>query len=305
MVMEIEGTVEEFRLWMMTQKRAARNTVESYINDLKQLTLYCHNKSFNDIECFTKNFFYTYLTFLKRECCLSNRSIARKLASIRCFLLFVNDYYHGSFEVDFLAIPKQSHKIPQIMSQENLQKLREFLEGDKTYAGRRGKLFFYLLYGVGMRVSELTRLTLSDIFMEQQLIKLKGKGAKERLVPLMFNLVQMIDDYIAHTRPFFLRYKKSMLNSDYLFPIIYKRKDHHISRQTVWSFLSKLGKVFDLKLAPHKLRHSMATHLLYNGADLRSLQVILGHEHLTTTQIYTHVDKKQLRETYNKKHLRR
>ncbi|HBR70372.1 TPA: hypothetical protein DIC20_04405 [Candidatus Dependentiae bacterium] len=303
--MHIEKAVAEFRLWMMTQKRASRNTVDSYMNDLKQLVLYFSNKSLHDLSYFNKFFFSTYLTFLKRDIQLSNRSIARKIAAIRCFLLFVNEYLGESFDLDFLVAPKQAHTIPQVVSQENLQKLREFLEGDVTKEGRRGRLFFYLLYGVGMRVSELAQLTLSDVFKDQFIVKLKGKGAKERLVPITFNLMHIIDDYLENTRPLFLHFKKGVLDSEFLFPVIFKSKVQHVNRQTVWAFLSRLGKMFDLKLAPHKLRHSMATHLLYNGADLRSLQVILGHEHLTTTQIYTHVDKKQLRETYNKKHLRR
>ena len=131
-----------------------------------------------------------------------------------------------------------------------------------------------------------------------------GKGSKERLLPISDDLLQIIENYVQQTRPKFLIYRKKILSSNFLFPIIYNAQPKAISRQYIWQFLRLLGKQFDFKLAPHKLRHSMATQLLQNGVDLRSLQVLLGHEHLTTTQIYTHVDKTQLRVVYDKKHER-
>jgi len=304
-VVKLIEAIEHFRLWLATQKRASKNTVQAYTWDLKQLALYCQKKELTTVAALNKSFLQSYLIVLKKELLFSNRSIARKIAAIKAFLQFLADYYNVTFNIDLLSYPKQAQTIPHVVTHEQLQKLLQNLQKDQTFVGCRRRVIFYLLYGTGMRVSELVQLSLSDIFYDQGLIKVKGKGAKERLIPLTPELVEILNQFINTVRCHFLNYKKKLVVSDYLFPTVYQGKAQPISRQYVWNFLKQLGRQFDINLAPHKLRHSMATHLLHNGADLRSLQVLLGHEHLTTTQIYTHVDKRQLREVYNKSHSRR
>lgn len=300
--MKLVEAVEQFKLWLMTQKRASRNTIQAYMWDLKQLVAYCNKKEIFIIADLNKAFLQSYLVVLKKNLLLSNRSIARKIAAIRAFLLFLSDYYNISSDIDLIPSPKQAQTIPHIITHHQLEQLSDSLQREETIGGVRNRIMFYLLYGTGMRVSELVQLTLSDIYYDECLVKVHGKGAKERLIPLTPELTELVKQFIHTVRSRFLYYKKKSVLSDILFPTIYHGKAQPISRQYVWIFLKKLGQKYDLNLAPHKLRHSMATHLLYNGVDLRSLQVLLGHEHLTTTQIYTHVDKRQLRAVYDKKH---
>jgi integrase/recombinase XerD len=308
--LRIEDAVNDFKVWLITQKRAAHNTVAAYIGDLSQLTFFTQKKDIkrtNDVFSLNKEFFQRYLSFLKRDLHLSNRSIARKIVAMRSLLVFLNEFKDCSFETDFLIAPKQVHKIPHVINFEGLKKMERALEFDQTKSGKRGRVFFYLLYGAGLRVSELSTLALSDIHEDQNLIKVKGKGAKERLIPVTSELMGIINEYILYIREEFLwsKTKKRHFESDYLFPVLSHLRVCHVTRQTVWGFLNKIGSYCGFKVAPHKLRHSMATHLLREGVDLRSLQTLLGHENLTTTQIYTHVDKTQLRDVYNKKHFRR
>jgi len=302
--MKLEKALYEFEVWLTTQKRSAHNTIQAYKQDLNQLINYSHKKKFFEVQQLNKRFLQSYQVFLKRELILSNRSIARKIAAIRSFFQFLSDSHKIDFDINFLSSPKQAHTIPHIVTREQISALLHKVSLGQTVIEKRNAIFLYLLYGTGLRVSELTQIRLSDIYEDQLLLKVKGKGSKERLVPITQGLIDIIAIYISEVRTKFLVVKKRAVESDFLFPTICKMHVQHISRQYVWSFLKKLGTQFDLKLAPHKLRHSMATHLLYNGADLRSLQVLLGHENLTTTQIYTHIDKHQLRKVYDKKHQR-
>jgi len=308
--LQVNNAINDFKVWLITQKCAAHNTVLSYIGDLNQLHCFIQKTFLNgssEVFILKKEFFQRYLAYLKRDLRLSNRSIARKIVAIRSLLIFLNEFKGFSFETDFLVAPKQVHKIPHVINFEGLKKLERTLEFDQTKSGKRGRVFFYLLYGAGLRVSELAKMALSDVYEDQNLIKVKGKGAKERLIPITSELMGIINEYILNVREEFLCSKtnKRCFESDYLFPILSHSHTCHVTRQTVWVFLKKLGSWCGFKVAPHKLRHSMATHLLHEGVDLRSLQTLLGHENLTTTQIYTHVDKTQLRDVYDKKHFRR
>jgi integrase/recombinase XerD len=164
----------------------------------------------------------------------------------------------------------------------------------------------YLLYVTGMRISELTNLTVSDIQFDTGFISVRGKGGKGRLVPIPEAIVLDIKSYLNEIHPKLLGKKSEFRSSDYLFPVLYAGKLKHITRQAFWAILKKMAILACVKksLSPHKLRHSLATHLLRKGANLRSLQLLLGHENLSTVQIYTHIDTSYLRQVYDKYHPR-
>ena len=148
--MRVEEAINEFKIWLVTQKRASHNTITSYISDLNQLEDYSRQKTkSSEVFDLKKPFFQKYLAFLKRDLALSNRSIARKIVAIRSLLLFLNEFKGCSFETDFLVAPKQVHKIPHVINFEGLKKLKQILEFDHTKRGIRGRVFFYLLYGAG------------------------------------------------------------------------------------------------------------------------------------------------------------
>jgi integrase/recombinase XerD len=165
-------------------------------------------------------------------------------------------------------------------------------------------MMVYLLYGSGMRVSELVSIKISDIHFDTRFISIEGKGGRQRMIPLPQSVMMLLSNYLqTHASP---SASNSIANPLYLFPIQYDKKIKAISRQSCWMILKKICEQAGIKraISPHQLRHSFATHMLEKGVDLRSLQVLLGHEEITTVEVYTHVETSQLRKIYDKKHPR-
>lgn len=160
----------------------------------------------------------------------------------------------------------------------------------------------YLMYVTGARVTEFITLRTNNIHRENSMLSIEGKAGRQRMVPVPDSMMSMLIDYIEQTRVEILK-KHS---SDYLFPVFYGKKIKTLTRQAFWGIVKQLWKKahIDRPMSPHTLRHSFATHMLQKGANLRSLQILLGHEHLTTVQVYTHMDTEYLRKIYNKKHPR-
>jgi integrase/recombinase XerD len=163
-----------------------------------------------------------------------------------------------------------------------------------------------LLYSTGVRITELIELEVGDCDFQQRCIKVTGKGSKERLVPVPEGVLAILEDYLQETYPKLLIKNKIKLATSYLFPTYYDGVLKPMTRQSFWMYLKKLAQTASItkNFSPHTLRHSLATHLLKNGVNLRSLQMLLGHEQLSTVQIYTHVDTSHLRKIYDKKHPR-
>jgi integrase/recombinase XerD len=195
-----------------------------------------------------------------------------------------------------LSSPRQGFSIPKVLSYTQLEQLFACLDNkERLPKDIRDTMVLLLLFVTGMRVSELVSLNLDAIDWHERIIRVFGKGAKERLIPVPQEFVDKLYYYVTSVRPVLLKYM-SHNNCQSLF---------NLSRQGIWYILKSRGKKVGITLYPHLLRHSFATHFLANGADLRSLQTLLGHRNLTTTQIYTHVDKHQLRQVYNNAHLRK
>lgn len=296
----------QFETYLLTEKRVAQNTFSAYKRDLEQFVAFTSRKkvSATDISAEHLKLFLQHLKRLK----MSSRSMARKIATLKSFFTYL--HYYGGWQHNFahdLKTPKLDKKLPHFLSEEEVEKLFDITSKDTTIQGKRNQVMLYLLYVSGMRISELCNLLISDLHFDTGFIHVSGKGGKGRMIPLPHVMIDMLRNY-TDTIYKNLSLKKGKMRADmqYLFPICYGGIIKPITRQAFWIILKKMWAKtgIDKSISPHKLRHSLATHMLKSGADLRSLQVLLGHENLSTVQIYTHIETSYLRSVYNKKHPR-
>lgn len=292
----------KFEAFLLTERRVATNTLNSYKRDLEQFAAFMQKESLvidtltgNDL----KNFIH-YLFGLK----LSGRSIARKISTLKAFFSYLQTYFNIKNSAKELCFPKVEKKLPAYLSEDEVKRILAQAELDTSVLGIRNTIMLYLLYVSGMRVSELIMLKVEDFNFDTGFVSVLGKGGKQRMIPLPVATVSLLQSYIQSIRYNFKEIGNN--NSFYVFPIVYGKVIKPISRQSCWMVLKKLCINAGIKrpVSPHQLRHSFATHMLGNGADLRSLQMLLGHETIGTVQIYTHVETSQLRKIYDKKHPR-
>ncbi|NLN50180.1 MAG: site-specific tyrosine recombinase XerD [Acholeplasmataceae bacterium] len=288
----------EYGYYLTREKGLANNTINAYLRDLEQyinhLTKYRNIKYPNTIK---KADVQAFLKALKQKN-LTAKSISRKLSSIKGFHQFL--LLEREVETDVASLieaPKQEKSLPDVLTVEEVFKLISSLKDDDPLTLRNIALL-ELIYGSGLRVSELLNLKVFDIHLVANYVKIIGKGNKERIVPLGQMSVVAIREYLAKGRPHLVK-----VENNYLFLNQYGNK---LSRQGFYKILKKMGNDVGITkdISPHTLRHSFATHLLEAGVDLRTLQELLGHEDISTTQIYTHISKKHLQEAYLKAHPR-
>ena len=285
---EINAYQEGFFEYLVAEKNSKQNTVTSYFSDLSSFTNYLTVKRKLPRE-FQSSDLIRYVKFLK-ESNVSNATICRKLSALRQFMKFLyseklldEDYGHN------LELPKKAKKLPKFLVVDEIRLLLEQSKSDKSFSGQRLNLMVHLTYGSGFRVSEVVSLPRSAIQFKnsvelESFLIIYGKGGKERLVPLNNLSLGLIQGYLITLKG--TAYK----SSSYLFPS--KAKEGHVTRQRFGQQLKTLAFDSGLdpeKVSPHILRHSLATHLLSKGADLRVIQEILGHETIATTEIYTHL----------------
>lgn len=290
--MTIELLIKKFISYISNISRYSTNTIKAYSKDLADFSEYCVSKEKTEIKDINERFIKSYLINLN-EGNLEKKSISRKLASIRSLFkyAFQNDFIAEN-PVALVKNPKSKRKLPEVVSNETIPKIFETVDE----IGAQPELvtvIFELLYGSALRVSELCNLRFKDYNTNKGQLLVSGKGSKTRIVPvgdkaklamskyLILNPVTSKDEYLIRTK-----------KNDKLYP----RLVHRI----VNKYLSRVSDI--KKKSPHILRHSAATHMLDNGADLRAVKEILGHENLSTTQIYTHVSIERLKSTYKKSH---
>jgi integrase/recombinase XerD len=294
----MEGVVNAFLNYVRVEKGLAHNTVMAYGRDLRKFETFIKEHGPGDVTQVTRDNLVDFLTSLYRAG-LDSRSVARHLVTIRNFLKFC--LAEGFIPEDpsvYVEAPKFRMRLPAHLNVEEVNRLLE--QPDVTNpVGMRDRAMIELLYSAGLRVSELVNLRLSDLQMETGCVRCIGKGNKERLVPMGRTAVTAVKAYLNGSRQA-LAGKNA---SPYLF---LNRFGARIGRIGFWKKLSDYGRQagLRLKLKPHMLRHSFATHLLERGADLRSVQLMLGHADISTTQIYTHVAKDRLKEVYKAHHPR-
>lgn len=296
----MEDQLQDFIHYMVVEKGLAKNTIVSYERDLK---FYIHflketekMTSWHDIQ---RTQIIQFLGSLKKEG-KSSKTLARNIASIRAFHQFL--LRERVVEHDpsvHIESPQQEKSLPKVLSMADVETLLDSPKTNNHY-GLRDKAMLELLYATGIRVSELIGLNQEDVHLTMGFVRCIGKGNKERIIPLGRTAVKALDDYLQKGRPNFLSKKH---RDDALF------LNHHgkrLSRQGFWKILKGLTQAAGIQkeLTPHTLRHSFATHLLENGADLRAVQEMLGHADISTTQIYTHVTKTRLKDVYSQFHPR-
>jgi len=301
----MDQIILQFEAYLLAQKRVSSNTLTSYMCDIRQFEDFIRSKEvpWQSLEIKQVK---EFLRFLKEEQNSSARSMARKISTLKVFFKFLNQQYGTQNLAIDLTFPKIEKRLPNYLSEEDIEKLLNNALQDKTDIGVRNKLMLYLLYVTGMRITELITLTISSIQFDTGFISINGKGGKGRIVPIGQSMVQDINHYLNNVHNKLLGKNREFRSTDFLFPVLYAGKIRHITRQAFWGILKKMAMQSGVNktLSPHKLRHSLATHLLKNGANLRSLQLLLGHENLSTVQIYTHIDTGYLRKIYDKYHPR-
>jgi integrase/recombinase XerD len=295
--MNWQSLIKDFKNFLKFEKNLTENTIKSYVLDIKKLIDFIEdnykNKKADDItNNDIKQFIYTQSKII------GTRSQSRLISSIKKFFHFLEiEKTIEENPTDELEYPKIGLKIPETLTTIEIDSLINYFKNSKNNSLRNSTIT-EVLYSCGVRVSELINIKISDIFFEDFLIKVNGKGNKERFVPMSKLSKNMIKDYISSER-FNIIPKKGY--QDFLF---LNNRGQNLTRVMIFTILNvaKKGLGFKKKISPHLLRHSFATHLIENGADISSIQKMLGHTNITTTERYLHVSKKHLIETIKKYH---
>ncbi|MGL4388715.1 MAG: site-specific tyrosine recombinase/integron integrase [Brevinema sp.] len=291
-------SIQNYLRRLRYEKNQALNTVLSYENDLQGLADFLKK----DIAQATYDEIFDFLIYIKEEKNLDPKSLARKIS---CFRSFYKDLIRLQLRednpVDRVKAPKISRSLPSIVSEEELQYIFKYFDCDdskninKKFQKIRDLVIFEVLYSCGLRVSELCDLKVSQIYLEEGIIRVFGKGNKERLIPIGTSLNLLLKRYLPMRSEYI-----NQIECPYLITSKFRKQ---VSRMFIWKVLKHYSKELNIiELHPHMLRHAFATHMLGYGADLRMIQELLGHADLSTTEIYTHVDKTDLTNTINQHH---
>lgn len=291
----------EFEAYIKHELLLSSNTVQAYLNDISQyFNFITTNLNIQKPNQITKKDISLFLEYMNNIQKISSRSLARKIIVIKKFhsFLFLEKKVNQDVTL-VLKIPKIEKKLPLVLSLEEIYVFLECIDNKNTFISLRNKAFFELMYSSGLRISEILNLTLSNLNLQQSYIIVKGKGSKERIVPITQYSTKKLKKYFKKGRSSLLKQK----TNDFVF---LNQKGERLSRQGCYKIFKQITKKANLRkeYSLHTLRHSFATHLLENGMDLRTLQNILGHEDIATTQIYTHISQKYLKKTYFKYHPR-
>jgi len=298
----MESTIHVFLSYLRVERGLAQNTILAYGRDLKRFAEFLRKRHKLRMEDVNREDVVDFLSSLYKER-LDSRSVARYLVSLRGLYKFA--MMEGMVTADpteNLESPKIRSSLPTYLRVDEIDRLLE-APNLATPIGLRDRAMLEVLYSTGLRVSELLNLRISDIDMRVGCVRCIGKGDKERLVPIGRKAIEAVEQYLAQSRPKFARPSSPPPHNQVLFLTKIGRR---LSRVGIWKILHDYGMRLGLRgrLTPHKLRHSFATHLLERGADLRSVQLMLGHADISTTQIYTHVTQERLRQVYRTHHPR-
>lgn len=295
--MLIKDALSEYKQYLIVEKGLSKNTIYSYLRDLIAFSNFIGEEyEINQIENINKEHIHLYLKELSKTNCTN--SISRKLVSLRMLYIFlVKENIVKENLMSSFTLPKRDKKLPIVLSQEEMI---EILDGIIVCdaISSRNRCMVELLYATGMRISELLNLTLKDLNIKMGFIKVIGKGNKERMIPIGSYVGEILEQYINDYRAEF-----NIKNDSLLF---FNKHGQRLSREEFYSILQTIVNSTSItkKVSPHTFRHTFATHLLENGADLRSIQELLGHSDISTTTIYTHISNQKIRSEYHQSHPR-
>ncbi|MDG1397839.1 MAG: tyrosine recombinase XerD, partial [Polaribacter sp.] len=282
------------------ERGLSQNTLDSYTRDLEKLLLFLEQNEINISPIsIDKNIIHNFIYEIAKK--VNPRSQARIISGLRSFFDYlIFEEYRETNPTDLLETPKIGRKLPDTLSEEEINLLINTIDLSLPQ-GERNRTIIETMYSCGLRVSELINLRISDLFFNEGFIKISGKGGKERFVPIHYTTQKYITFYINEIRCHLDAVKGF---EDILF---LNRRGKSLTRQMIFTILKTLAIKINLnkKISPHTLRHSFATHLLKNGADLRAIQQMLGHESITTTEIYVHLDKSYLKDVLETYHPRK
>ncbi len=289
--------IERYKSYLLLEKALSLNSIEAYMDDLEKLLRYfeAEELKISDIKLDHLQQFVAQLYDLG----INARSVARILSGIRSFFNFLLlDGYMQNDPTELLETPKIGLKLPVVLSIQEIENIMSVIDLS-TREGQRNRTIIEVMYSCGLRISELTNLKFSDLFLDDGFIRVEGKGSKQRLVPISHTAINEIRKFMMDRKQ--MDVKKGSEN--YLF---LSKRGTPISRIMVFHFIKEYAVLAGIQknISPHTFRHSFATHLLEGGANIRAIQQMLGHEKITTTEIYTHMDREYLRQEIIEHHPR-
>lgn len=298
--MKWQHALKDYQLYLKIERGLSQNTINSYVLDIKKLMLFleANTIAISPIKISSE----TIKVFIYETAkTVNTRTQSRIISGLRSFFSYlVFEDYRIDNPLELIESPKTGRKLPDTLSEYEIDQIINAIDLSKP-EGERNRAMLETLYGCGLRVSELTNLKLSDLFFEEGFIKVTGKGDKQRFVPILNSTQKYINIYRNE--------KRTHLNiqSGFEDTLFLNRRGKQLTRAMIFTIIKQLALKIDLKksISPHTFRHSFATHLLQNNADLRSIQLMLGHESITTTEIYVHLDKSHLTDIVEKYHPRK
>ncbi len=296
---QMQQDMQDFSQFLLVERGLSNNTIQSYQNDLKKAAEYFTSQnlpSWGDIDRYAVLNLLAHLTNLGQ----SRTTIGRQVSSLRQFYQYLLRQHRVMNDpMALVTVPKGQRHLPTVLTQDEVRRMLVVPDTGKKM-GIRDRAILEVMYATGMRVSELTNLRLNDLHLDVHLVQPRGKGDKERIIPIGEVAESWLNRYLQSVRAPQLVNKPA---SDFVF---LNARAKQLTRQAIWQLIKKTAQAaqIDKDVTPHTMRHSFATHLLENGADLRVVQELLGHSDITTTQIYTHVSQKRLLTVYKNTHPR-
>lgn len=294
----LSNLIDEFLNYLSVERGLSQNTIISYRRDLNKYIDYLESKKIDSLEDTDRSIILSFVLSQKDKG-LSVNSVSRNLVAIKVFYRFLfRERFIKEDPTSVLDSPKLWRKLPDVLTLDEVEWLLN-KPNLKEWMGIRDKAVLELMYATGMRVSEIADLKLEDVNLDVGYLRCVGKGQKERVIPLGRKAIQAIRRYADKVRPILIKPSSGSV-------LFLSRSGKKISRQTLWKMIRRYANLAKIKkrITPHTLRHSFATHLLERGADLRVVQEMLGHSSISTTQIYTHIDKGRLKSIHHKYHPR-
>ena len=292
--------IKEYQNYLKLERGLSKNTIDNYTFDVEKLDLFLTQKEINISPIqITEEVIQQFIYEMASQ--VNPRSQSRLISGLKSFFNYlIFEDYRNDTPLELIEVPKTGRKLPDTLSTIEIDSLIQAIDLS-TPEGERNKAMLETLYSCGLRVSELISLKLSDLFFEEGFIKITGKGNKQRFVPVGKSTIKIVTSYVNQIRVH-LSIQKNFEDTLFL-----NRRGRQLTRAMVFTIIKNLAVAINLQknISPHTLRHSFATHLLENGADLRSIQMMLGHESITTTEIYVHLDRKHLTQIINTFHPRK
>lgn len=295
----MELFLKEYLAHLKLEKNLSINTIASYKNDLNSFITFLKKFSIDDPSSVSSDHISSFFKALKKIG-LSGSSSARYFSSLKGFFLYLlKNKYILKNPIEKISAPKISKKLPSVLEINEVEKILAAPNIEDKF-GLRDRAILELFYACGTRVSELINLKVNDLFFNDEIIRVLGKGSKERIIPIGSSAINWITEYLKKSRPLLMKKIKS---ENYLF---LNSRSSKLSRMGIWKIIHRYVKESGITkdVHPHTFRHSFATHLLEGGADLRAVQEMLGHADISTTQIYTHIDRDYIKQVHKQYHPR-